>query len=119
MGMRARLTILNRRALFTRGSVLLLLLNLILSLPACATMGLRSAVDLTVQVDPEAPGGALVYVDEHYVGTLSAVVARGLRLPEGEHRITVEKTGYFPYDQIVVSDVDPIHLKVELLELPE
>jgi hypothetical protein len=90
-----------------------------LFLSGCATMGLKSAVDLTMQPGKEAPGGALVYVDERYVGTLTAVAARGLRLPEGEHRITVEKVGYFPYDQVVVSDVDPIHLKVELLALPD
>ena len=84
----------------------------------CATMGLRSAVDLTVEIAPGTPGKALVYVDEHYVGTLSALAARGLRLPEGEHRLTVEKTGYFPYDKLVVSKVKPIDLRIELLKLP-
>jgi len=82
-------------------------------------MGLRSAVDLTVEVAKEPPGSALVYVDGHYVGTLAAVAARGLRLPEGKHRISVEKTGYFPYDAIVISKVEPIHVKVDLLPLPE
>lgn len=82
-------------------------------------MGLKSAVDLTMEPQEGSPGGALVYVDEQYVGTLQAVAARGLRLPEGEHRITVEKVGYFPFDKIVVSDLDPIHLKIELLALPD
>lgn len=82
-------------------------------------MGMRSAVDLTVAVESGTPGSALVYVDGQYVGTLAAVAARGLRLPEGEHRISVEKTGYFPYDTIVVSRLDPIHLDVKLLRLPE
>lgn len=82
-------------------------------------MGVRSAVDFTVEVAEGTPGSALVYIDEHYIGTLGAVQARGLRLPEGEHRISVEKTGYFPYDTVVVSDLKPIHLKVRLLRLPE
>jgi hypothetical protein len=82
-------------------------------------MGLRSAVDFTVQIEPGTPGSALVYVDEHYIGTLAAVAARGLRLPEGEHRISVEKVGYFPYDRVVESDLQPIHLEVALLKLPE
>lgn len=85
----------------------------------CATMGVRSAVDLTVEVEEGTPGTALVYIDEQYIGTLAAVQARGLRLPEGEHRVSVEKTGYFPYDAVVVSDLKPIHLKVRLLRLPE
>jgi hypothetical protein len=82
-------------------------------------MGVRSAVDLTVEIDGEAPGSALFYIDEQYIGTLAAVRARGLRLPEGKHRISVEKTGYFPFDAIVVSDLHPIHLKVRLVRLPE
>ena len=82
-------------------------------------MGLRSAVDFTVEVSKDTPGSALVYVDGSYVGTLAAVAARGLRLPEGKHRISVEKTGYFPYDAVVVSKLHPIHLKVELLPLPD
>jgi hypothetical protein len=82
-------------------------------------MGLRSAVDLTVEVAKDTPGSALVYVDGHYVGTLAALAARGLRIPEGKHRISVEKTGYFPYDVIVVSKIDPIHLQVALLPLPD
>lgn len=82
-------------------------------------MGVRSAVDLTVEVEDGTPGSALVYIDEQYIGTLAAVRARGLRLPEGEHRVSVEKTGYFPYDAVVVSDLKPIHLKVRLLRLPE
>lgn len=89
------------------------------ALSGCATMGVRSAVDLTVEVEEETPGSALVYIDEQYIGTLRAVEVRGLRLPEGEHRISIEKTGYFPYDTVVVSDLKPIHLKVRLLRLPE
>ena len=96
-----------------------ILLALIAQLGGCATMGLRSAVDFSVKVAPETPGSALVYIDDQYIGTLAAVAARGLRLPEGEHRVTIEKTGYFPFDAIVESRLKPISLDVKLLRLPD
>lgn len=82
-------------------------------------MGLRSAVDFSVTVAEGSPKTALVFIDEQYVGTLAAVEARGIRLPEGKHRISVEKAGYFPFDRVVESDLHPIHLDVVLLKLPE
>lgn len=86
---------------------------------ACATMGLRSAVDMTVQVSENTPKEALVYIDGNYIGTLAAVEARGVRVPEGKHRFTVEKAGYFPFDAMIESGFDPIHLKINLLKLPD
>ncbi len=90
-----------------------------LSLSGCISYGLRPAVVMTLTRDQETPKGALVYVDEQYLGTLSYVAARGVKLPEGEHRVTVEKAGYFPFDTIVVSDRDPIKLDVKLERLPD
>ncbi len=89
------------------------------SLPGCHTYGMRPAVTMTMKRDATTPKSALVYIDEQYIGTLSYVGARGIRLPEGEHRITVEKVGYFPYDTIVVSDREPIHLDVKLVKIPD
>lgn len=89
------------------------------ALPACHTWGLRPAVTLTMARDPETPKSALVYIDEQYIGTLAYIGARGIRLPEGEHRITVEKAGYFPFDALVVSDREPIHLDVRLQRIPD
>jgi len=86
---------------------------------ACATQGLRAAVTMHLERHEGTPRDALVYVDEQYIGTLSYVAARGVRLPEGEHRVTVEKAGYFPYDVIVVSDREPIYLDVRLERLPD
>ncbi len=85
----------------------------------CATQGLRPAVSMKVERHEDTPKSALVYIDEQYIGTLGYVAARGVRLPEGEHRITVEKTGYFPYDVVVVSAREPIHLSVRLQRLPD
>lgn len=85
----------------------------------CMTMGLRSAVDVSFQAAPETPGRALVYVDGVFVGTLAQVMHQGMRLPEGKHRISVEKTGYYPFDIVVVSNRHPIAVEVELLLLPD
>lgn len=82
-------------------------------------MGLRAAVSMKVERAEGTPKDALVYIDEQFVGMLGVIAARGVRLPEGEHRISVEKTGYFPFDAIVVSDRQPILLKVSLLRLPD
>lgn len=88
-------------------------------LVGCMTMGLRSAVDVTFQAAPQTPGRALVYVDGAFVGTLAQVMHQGMRLTEGKHRISVEKTGYYPFDAVVVSNRHPISLEVELLPLPD
>jgi len=85
----------------------------------CATMGLRSAVPMKVERPEGTPKDALVYVDEQYVGTLELVAKNGMRIPEGEHRLSVEKNGYYPFDTIIVSDRDPIVVRVELLKLPD
>jgi hypothetical protein len=82
-------------------------------------MGLRAAVDMKVEAAPQSPPDALVYIDDQYIGSLAAVVARGVRIVEGKHRVSIEKTGYFPYDALVVSKFDPILLKVDLLALPQ
>jgi hypothetical protein len=79
----------------------------------------RAAVRLSVERATSTPRDASVYIDEQFVGFLGVVAARGVRLPEGEHRITVEKVGYFPWDQRVVSDRKPISLKVELRKIPD
>lgn len=79
----------------------------------------RTAVRLSLERAASAPRDASVYIDEQFVGFLGVVAARGVRLPEGEHRISVEKVGYFPWDQLVVSDRKPINLKVELRKVPD
>jgi hypothetical protein len=83
---------------------------------ACA--GAR-AVSMKVKIAPDTPADASVIIDEQFVGVLGYVAARGVRLPAGEHRITVEREGYFPWDKIVVSDRKPIHLQVKLEPIPD
>jgi hypothetical protein len=65
------------------------------------------------------PADASVTIDEEYIGPLGYVAARGVRLPVGQHRISVEKEGYFPWDQLVEADRQPIHLDVTLEPIPD
>jgi hypothetical protein len=84
-----------------------------------ASCGPTAAVSMSVKRTPQTPPDASVTIDEEFVGLLSYVAARGVRLPAGEHHITVERDGYFPWDRIVVSDRKPIRLEVDLIPLPD
>lgn len=79
----------------------------------------RAAVRLNVARADDTPRDASVYIDEQFVGFLGVVSARGVRLPEGEHRLSVERAGYFPWDRLVVSDRQPLFLTVELRKIPD
>jgi hypothetical protein len=80
----------------------------------------RAAVSLKVAYAGKTPGDAVVTIDEQYIGPLAFVAAHGVRLPEGKHRITVERPGYFPYDADVTAEgTDPILLKVALVPIPD
>ena len=87
---------------------------------ALLTVGcVRTAVSLRIATEPGTPADASVTINEEFVGLLGFVAARGVRLPEGEHRITIQREGYFPWDAIVVSDRKPIHLRVKLRRIPD
>jgi hypothetical protein len=90
-----------------------------LALVTACGPALRPAVSLRVSIAPDTPADASVKIDEQFIGVLGYVAARGVRLPEGEHRISVEREGYFPWDAVVVSDRKPIQLRVELRKLPD
>jgi PEGA domain len=64
---------------------------------------------------------AQVTIDDQMIGPLGFVAVRGVALPPGPHRITVEKPGYFPWDKTVVAtDPDkPISLDVVLVPIPD
>jgi hypothetical protein len=101
----------------TAAAVLALLL--VLSLTSCEPGVGRPAVSLSLAREAKSPRDAAVLIDEEYIGPLGYVAARGVRLPIGKHRITVEKPGYFPWDRLVESDRDPIHLEVQLEPIPD
>ena len=79
----------------------------------------RAAVSMKMKRGESTPRDAMVIIDEEYIGPLYYVAAHGVRLPVGEHRITVKKDGYFPWDELVVADRKPIQLEVELVPIPD
>jgi len=113
----ARVLQLPRRNHGPAGACLWLLLLGGAALAGCQAQ--RAAVHLSLARIADTPRDASVYIDEQFVGFLGVVVARGVRLPEGEHRISIEKVGFFPWDRLVVSDRQPIALSVELRKIPE
>ncbi len=93
-----------------------LAMGLLTALVACQAH--RAAVSLSVRRGPKTPRDASVYIDEQFVGFLGVVAARGVRLPEGVHRISIERDGYFAWDRLVESDRQPITLEVEMRPVP-
>jgi hypothetical protein len=74
---------------------------------------------MSMSYEKKTPPDASVSIDEQYVGPLGYVAAHGVRLPEGEHRISVTKSGYFPWDRLIVADTHPIKLDVKLEPIPD
>lgn len=99
-----------------RGGWRALTLAVLLAASGC---GPRATFHLDLDRTRQSPPDASVTIDEQYVAMLGEVTARGVRLPEGEHRITVEREGYFPWDRIIVSDGKPVRLEVDLIPLPD
>jgi hypothetical protein len=95
-----------------------LALFLILSLASCVPAE-RPAVSLSIERSSKSPRDAVVTIDEEYIGPLGYVAARGVRLPAGKHRISIEKPGYFPWDRLVEAGTAPIKLDVELEPIPD
>jgi hypothetical protein len=102
-----------------RPALLALALAFACALPACMRGVGRAAVPLTFVRDKATPRDAGVWIDEEFIGPLSYVAAYGVRLPVGEHRITVQRQGYFPWDRLVVSDREPIRLNVVMTQVPD
>ncbi|HEY3501122.1 MAG TPA: PEGA domain-containing protein [Polyangiaceae bacterium] len=101
------------------GGALALLAAIVITLITGCGPAPVPAVTLKLVRSPETPRDASVIIDEEYIGPLGIVAARGVRIPLGEHRISVEKTGYFPYDKLVVSDRDDVKLDVKLERVPD
>jgi hypothetical protein len=68
-----------------------------------------------------SPPNASVTVDDQFVGSLAVVQARGVALPPGQHRISVEAAGFFPFDKIVEAKEGdaPIRVDVQLTPVPD
>lgn len=92
---------------------------LALALAACAGAQ-RSPKTVSLRVQGNVPS-AQVTIDDQPIGQLGYVARRGVALPPGEHRITVEKSGYFPWDELVEAKEGqgPIELDVQLVPIPD
>src|SRR6187399_1945450 len=90
-------------------------------LAACPGCGppLYAAVSLKVAYAKSTPPDASVVIDEQYVGPLGYVAAHGVRLRLGEHRVSVTKAGYFPYDRLIEAGDSDLKLDVVLEPIPD
>ncbi len=95
-----------------------LALLFVLSLSSCQAAE-RPAVSLSLERSPKSPRDAAVTIDEEYIGPLGYVAARGVKLPAGKHRITIEKPGYLPWDRLVEATTAPVHFDVTLEPNPD
>jgi hypothetical protein len=84
--------------------------------------GCAASVPRTVSLRMQgAAGDASVTIDDQYVGALAFVAKRGVAMPPGQHRITVEKAGFFAWDRLVTAREGdpPVKLEVELVKIPD
>lgn len=92
----------------------------LLAAPAAAVTLLGCPSQQTVVVKLQgAEADALVTINDRYVGKLAVLQHRGIKLPAGTYRVSVEKVGYFPWDQLVEVDETPLTLDVTLVAIPD
>jgi hypothetical protein len=107
------------KAFYPCGKVAVVFLVLVL---AHAVLGCAPPEPKTVSLRVKGSlSDAMVHIDDEYIGNFSMVQARGVALPPGKHRISVERSGYFPWDTVVeVKEGDPtVHLDVKLERIPD
>ena len=87
---------------------------------ACGGPGGGSARTVSLRMTG-APADARVTVDDQIVGSLDMVQARGVALPPGTHRVSVEAPGFFPYDVLVEAKEGEKFVRVEakLVHVPD
>jgi hypothetical protein len=85
-----------------------------------AGCGTPAAKTVSMRMKGAVPD-AQVIIDDEYVGTLVVVQKRGVALPPGKHRISVERQGFFPWDKLVeVHEGDPpVQLEPVLTPIPD
>ncbi len=98
--------------------------SLLVGAIAAALIGCAAKAPSTVTISLRLSGGppdARVTVDDQMVGTLDVVAVRGVAMPPGQHRVSVERQGYFPFDALVDAKEGqgPIKLEANLVPIPE
>jgi hypothetical protein len=84
---------------------------------ACGAPGNGASKTISLRMTG-TPVDARVTVDDQIVGTLDMVQARGVAMPPGQHRVSVEHEGYFPFDTIVDAKEGEKVLRVEAKLVP-
>lgn len=64
------------------------------------------------------PANASVTIDDQFVGTMDVVGRRGVALPPGKHRVTVEAPGHFSWDKIIEAKEGETYLRLEVKLVP-
>jgi hypothetical protein len=92
----------------------------VLALSACGGAATTPAKTVSLRMTG-APNDARVTVDDQIVGSLDMVQARGVALPPGTHRVSVEAPGYFPFDKTVEAKEGEksVRLEVKLVPVPD
>ena len=93
--------------------------RLAIVLVAAIACGPAAGPTSSMRVLSNGPPNASVMVDDHFVGTLEVVTKRGVALPAGVHRVTVEATSYFPWDKVIEARGSPVKLDVRMVPVPE
>lgn len=89
----------------------------ILVVCACGAPGPGAAATVSLRMTG-GPADSRVTVDDQIVGSLDMVEARGVALPPGQHRISVEREGYFPFDTIVQAKEGEKSVRVDAKLVP-
>ncbi|MFO0679397.1 MAG: PEGA domain-containing protein [Polyangiaceae bacterium] len=103
------------RARVLRTAAFLLAVATSASVVACGPARSASTVSLRMS---GTPATALVTIDDQVMGPLGFVGKRGVALPPGDHRVSVEAPGYFPVDRVVHADREPVRLEIALEPVP-
>jgi hypothetical protein len=90
------------------------LLSTLAAASGCASAPPTTSLKLTGNV-PDAT----VTIDDQDVGTVKRVAKHGVALPPGQHRLTVEKEGYFPFDKLIDASGKSISVDVKLDQKPD
>lgn len=84
--------------------------------PSTAEVGPRPLGGLSIDC---RPAGAMLFVDDKYMGTVAGLKGRPLMLPEGPHRIELRRDGYFAhYADVTVAKGVKQRLEVTLRKEP-
>jgi hypothetical protein len=65
------------------------------------------------------PEDARVVIDDVFIGTLKSISAAPLELRTGPHVISIESTGFFPYDVSLAVKQTPVDVPVALQRMPK